>query len=121
MKKDLEKINMYNTILDDINNHIIKFNNSLVLISKINKTIIYNNQIGGTTQEQGNTSLNEKLDLLNELISIMITNYNKMKDQIKTNNVYLKEIKKQNAINIENISENNTKLDDLNETVGNFK
>ena len=51
----------------------------------------------------------------------MITNYNKMKDQIKTNNVYLKEIKEQNVINIKNISENNTKLDNLNKIVAELK
>jgi len=115
MKKDLEKLNIYNTTLDSINNNIIKFNNSLELISEINKTIIYNNQSGGTTQDQGNDSLNDKLDLLNKLILNMIANYKEIKSQMDANSISLEEIKQNNVINIENISQNNIKLNELND------
>jgi hypothetical protein len=102
MEKYLEKINIYNTTLDSINNNIIKFNNSLELISEINKTIIYNNQRGGTTQM--NDELTTKLDSLNTLIIGMIDRSDKIKTQSDEKTQYLKNIKKANTDTIESVS-----------------
>lgn len=97
--------------LDSINNNIIKFNNSLELISEINKTIIYNNQHGGATQL--NDELTNKLDSLNTLILDMIIKSDEIKTQSDEKTQYLKTIKDTNIITIKSVSENNTKLDNI--------